>query len=136
MAESGSERRHGLGPMAVANGVVYAADFSEGGSLVDWGPVLGQILKLDFDVVVPSKGPMITRDDLVAFKTKIEVFVSRARALVNKGVPKEQLLPQLNPEDFGWHFNFRPDDIERFYAELSSSKMVSEHAGIKQASPE
>jgi cyclase len=111
-------------------------DFSEGGSLVDWGPVLGQILKLDFDVVVPSKGPMITRDDLVAFKTKIEVFISGARALVNKGVPKEQLLPQLNPEDFGWHFNFRPDDIERFYAELSSSKMVSEHAGIKQASPE
>jgi cyclase len=54
-------------------------DFSAGGSLVDWGPVLGQILKLDFDVVVPSKGPMITRDDLVAFKTKIEILVSRAR---------------------------------------------------------
>ena len=50
-------------------------DFSAGGSLVDWGPVLGQILKLDFDVVVPSKGPMITRDDLVAFKTKIEIVV-------------------------------------------------------------
>jgi cyclase len=54
-------------------------DFSAGGSLVDWGPVLGQILKLDFDVVVPNKGPIITRDDLVAFKTKIEIVVSRAR---------------------------------------------------------
>ena len=106
-------------------------DFAAGGSLVDWGPVLGQILKLDFDVAVPSKGPMITRDDLVAFKTKVEILVSRARALVNRGVPKEQLLSQLNTEDFGWRFSFTPDDLDRFYTELSSSKMVSEHAEAK-----
>ena len=98
---------------------------------MDWGPVLDQILKLDFDVVVPSKGPMITRDDLVAFKTKIEILVSRARGLVNRGVSKEQLLAELNPEDFGWQFNFSPGDIDRFYAELSSAKMVSERAGAK-----
>jgi cyclase len=106
-------------------------DFPGGGSLVDWGPVLGQILKLDFDIAVPSTGPTITRDDLVAFKTKIQILVSRARALVNKGVPKEQFLAQLNPEDFGWQFNFNPDDIDRFYAELSSTKMVSVRTGAK-----
>jgi glyoxylase-like metal-dependent hydrolase (beta-lactamase superfamily II) len=106
-------------------------DFSGGGSLVDWGPVLGQILKLDFDVVAPSKGPMISRDDLVAFKTKIEIFVSRARSLVNRGVPKEQLLAQLNLENFGWQFNFSPDDIDRFYTELAPSKLVSERTGAK-----
>jgi cyclase len=111
-------------------------DFSGGGSLVEWGPVLAQILKLDFDMVVPSTGPMITRDDLVAFKTKIEILVSRTRSLVNKGVPKEQLLAQLNPEDFGWQFKFSPDDLDRFYAELSSNKIVSEHPGTKQAPPE
>jgi len=106
-------------------------DFASGGSLVDWGPVLGQILKLDFDVVVPSKGPLITRDDLVAFKTKVEILVSRARALVNRGAPKEQFVTQLNSEDFGWRFNFSPDDIDRFYTELSSSKMVRERTGAK-----
>jgi cyclase len=106
-------------------------DFSAGGSLVHWGPVLDQILKLDLDVVVPSKGPMITRDDLVAFKTKIEILISRAHVLVNSGVPKEQLLAQLNPEDFGWQFNFSADDIDRFYTELSSTKMVSERTGAK-----
>lgn len=106
-------------------------DFSRGGSLVDWAPVLAEILKLDFDVVVPSTGPMITRDDLVAFKTKIEILVSRGRALVNKGIPKDQLLPQLNTEDFGWQFSFTPDDLDRFYAELSSSKVVGEHKGPK-----
>ena len=106
-------------------------DFSGGGSLVDWGPVLDQILKLDFDVVVPSKGPMITRDDLVAFKTKVEILVSRARALVNRGVPRDQLLSHLNTEDFGWRFSFTPDDLDRFYTELSFNKMVSEHAEAK-----
>jgi len=106
-------------------------DFTAGGSLVDWGPVLAQILKLDFDVAVPSKGPTITRDDLVAFKTKIEILVSRARVLVSKRVPKDQLLSQLDPEDFGWQFKFSPDDLDRFYAELSSNKMVSEHAASK-----
>ena len=106
-------------------------DFSGGGSLANWGPVLDQILKLDFDIAVPSKGPIITRDDLVAFKTKIEILVSRAGALVNKGVPKDQLLTQLNPEDFGWQFKLDPDDLDRFYAELSSRRMVSEHAGAK-----
>jgi cyclase len=111
-------------------------DFSGGGSLVEWGPVLAQILKLDFDVVVPSKGPMITRDDLVAFKTKIEILVTRARTLVTKRIPKDQLLAQLGIGDFGWQFNFSSGDIDRFYAELSSSNMVGEHPETKQASPE
>ena len=80
---------------------------------------------------MPSKGPMITRDDLVAFKTKNEVLVSRARALANKRIPKDQLLTQLNAADFGWEFKLDPDDLDRFYAELSSRRMVSEHAGAK-----
>jgi hypothetical protein len=42
-----------------------------------------------------------------------------------------RLLTQLNAEDFGWQFKFGPDDLDRFYAELSSSKMVSERAETK-----
>jgi glyoxylase-like metal-dependent hydrolase (beta-lactamase superfamily II) len=111
-------------------------DFSAGGSLVDWGPVLAQILKLDFDIVVPSTGPMITRDELVAFKTKIDILVSRARGLVEKGVRKDQLLTQLNTDDLGWRFRFTGGDLDRFYTELSSGKAVSEHSTQKQVPPE
>jgi len=106
-------------------------DFLGGGSLVGWAPVLAEILKLDFDVVVPSTGPTITRDDLVAFKTKVEILVAHARALVNKGIPKDQLLSRLDTEDFGWQFSFTADDLDHFYAELSSSKVVSEHPEAK-----
>ncbi len=99
-----------------------APDFAGGGSLVNWGPVLAQILKLDFDVAVPSYGPMITRADLEAFKTKIDTLVSRATGLVKQGVPKEQLLSQLKTDDLGWQFGFNGEQLDRFYAELSQAK--------------
>ena len=97
-------------------------DFSAGGSLVEWGPVLAQILKLDFDVVVPSMGPPATRADLEAYKTKIDTLVSRATALVKNGVPGNQLMAQLKTDDLGWHFNFTGDQLDHFYAELSRTK--------------
>jgi cyclase len=87
----------------VAVGSLFASmpspDFSAGGSLVNWGPVLAQILKLDFDVVVPGTGPAVTRADLEAFKTKIDTLVSRASELVRNVVPKDQLMAQLKTED-------------------------------------
>ena len=94
-------------------------DYAAGGSLVGWAPVLAQVLKLDFDVVVPSKGPAVTRSDLEAFKTKMDLLVSRASALVVKGVAKDQLMAQLKTDDLGWQFNLTGDQIDRFHAELS-----------------
>ncbi len=94
-------------------------DFSAGGSLAGWGAVLGEILKLDFDVVVPGHGPAATRADITSFKTKLETLVSRARELVEKGVPKDQLMTQLKTDDLGWHFNFTADQVDHFYGELA-----------------
>jgi len=97
-------------------------DFSAGGSLLDWGPVLAQILKLDFDVVVPSTGPTVTRSDLEAFKTKIDTLVSRASELVKKGATKDQLMAQLKTDDLGWQFSFTGDQLDRFYSDISQVK--------------
>jgi glyoxylase-like metal-dependent hydrolase (beta-lactamase superfamily II) len=111
---------------AVAVGDLFAQtpdpDFDAGGSLVGWGPVLAEILKLDFDVAVPGTGPTVSRADLEAFKTKIDILVARAMALVKKGVPKEQLMAQLKTDDLGWQFNFSGDRLDRFYGELSRTK--------------
>jgi glyoxylase-like metal-dependent hydrolase (beta-lactamase superfamily II) len=110
----------------VAVGDLYAStpnpDFSRGGSLVDWGQVLTEVLKLDFDFVVPGTGPTVSRGDLEAFKTKIDTLVSRATGLIQKGVPKDQFMSQLNTDDLGWHFNFTPTQVDRFYAELSQTE--------------
>jgi len=56
----------------IAVGDLYAAtpnpDYAAGGSLAGWGPVLTEILKLDFDVVVPGAGRTLARADLQAFQ--------------------------------------------------------------------
>jgi cyclase len=110
----------------VAVGDLFAAtpdaDFAAGGSLVGWGAVLGEILKLDFDVVVPGTGPTVTRDDLVVFKAKIDTLVSRAGGLVKQGVTKDRLMAQLKTDDLGWQFTFTGGRLDRFYAELSRTK--------------
>jgi cyclase len=107
----------------IAIGHLFASppdpDFSSGGSLVGWGAVLGEILKLDFDVVVPARGSTLTRADLVAYRAKIDTLVSRARGIVKKGVPKGQLLSQLETADLGWRLDWTGDRLERFYTELS-----------------
>lgn len=97
-------------------------DFSAGGSLVGWGPVLAEILKLDFDVVVPGAGPAVTRADLEAFQTRINTLVSRATLLVKSGVPRDKLMARLNTDDPGWRLNFTGDQLDHFYSELSRSK--------------
>lgn len=97
-------------------------NFSAGGSLVGWGPAQAQILKLDFDVVVPGTGPMVGRAELEAFKVRIDTLTSRAIKLVKDGVPKGRLMAQLKTDDLGWRFLFAGDQLDRFYAELSQTK--------------
>jgi len=107
----------------VAVGDLFAAipdpDFSAGGSMVGWAPVLAEILKLDFDIVVPAKGPTVTRANLIAYKGKLDTLIAKARALVKQGVPKDQLLVQLEIQDLGWHLDWTGDRLQRFYSELS-----------------
>jgi cyclase len=97
-------------------------DFSAGGSLVGWGPVLDEVLKLDFDVVVPSEGPTVTRVELEVFRAKVATLVSRAKVLVINGVAKNQLMAQLKTDDLGWHFKFTEAQLDDFYGELSKTQ--------------
>jgi cyclase len=106
----------------VALGDIYAAfpnpDYANGGSLVGWGQVLAQVMKLDFDLAIPSSGEPITKADLQAFQTKVDILVSRATRLVKTGVPKDQLMTQLKTDDLAWSFDFNANQINSFYAEL------------------
>jgi len=96
-------------------------DFQSGGSLAGWPAVLAGILKLDFDTAIPSTGPALSRREVEAFKARIETVNARASALVKRGVPKEQLMEQLQTEDLGWHFAFSGANLDAFYAELRSA---------------
>jgi cyclase len=105
-------------------------DYAAGGSLVDWGPVLAQVLKLDFDVAIPSAGPTITRAELEAFKVKIDKLVARASALVKQGVPKNQLMSQLKTDDLDWQLKFDPAQVDGFYADVSRAEQPTRAAQL------
>jgi glyoxylase-like metal-dependent hydrolase (beta-lactamase superfamily II) len=96
------------------------ADYAGGGSFREWTPVLDAILKLDFDTAIPGAGPVLTKDDVQGFRTKFATVMTRAFELVQKGVPKDQLLTQLKTDDIGWAP--RAPQIDPFYEELSKAK--------------
>ncbi len=110
----------------VAVGNLYGSapnpNFAAGGSLLQWGSVLEQVLKLDFDTAVPSTGPAISKAELQAFKGKLDTLTERAKRLANDGVPKNQLMSQLKTDDLGWNLNFTPEQVDHFYAELSRAE--------------
>ena len=96
------------------------ADYAGGGSFAEWTRVLDAMLKLDFDTAVPGAGPVLTKADVQAFRTKFTTVMMRASELVQKGVPKEQLLMQLKTDDIGWAP--RVPQIDPFYEELSNKR--------------
>jgi glyoxylase-like metal-dependent hydrolase (beta-lactamase superfamily II) len=113
-----------LGVLAV--GELYCAgapvpDFAGGGSLASWGPVLQEMLKLDFDVAVPSVGPPVSRAEVVAFKARVDTLTSRAIALVKAGVDKSRFLSQLTIDDLGWTLRLERDEVVQLYVDLSQT---------------
>ena len=107
----------------VAVGDLYSQspdpDYAAGGSLMNWGTVLAQILKLDFDVVVPGTGTGVSRAGFEAYKTRIDTLVARAAALVKEGVSQDQFPAKLKTGDPGGRLNFSSEQFDHFYAELS-----------------
>jgi glyoxylase-like metal-dependent hydrolase (beta-lactamase superfamily II) len=110
----------------VAVGDLFASapdpDYQAGGSLLDWSPVLAEILKLDFDVAVPGNGPPVSRNDLEAFKARIDTLTARAIKLAGAGVPREQLLAHMQTDDISLPFHLAGDQLARFYAEVSRGR--------------
>jgi cyclase len=92
------------------------ADYAGGGSFVGFGSVLDAMLKLDFDAAIPGAGPVLTKADVQAFRTKIGAVIDRSAALVKAGVPASQLLMQIKTDDLGWAP--RIPQVDAFVAEL------------------
>ena len=75
-------------------------DYAQGGSILEWAKSLGEVLKLDFDTVIPGHGndPM-TKADMQAFKARLDSISKNAIDLVKKGTPKDQLLAAITAAD-------------------------------------
>ena len=92
-------------------------DYAGGGSALEWKQVFAELMKLDFEAAVPGNGPVLTKADVQAFRTKFETVIDRLTELVRKGTPKDQILMQLKTDDIGWAP--RIPSIDGLYAELA-----------------
>jgi len=94
-------------------------DYASGGSALEWPKVLESILTLDFDTAIAGNGDPLTKADVATYKTKYELLLSRAKAQVAKGTPKEDLLKSIRTDDIGFNFRLNGTAIDSFIAELS-----------------
>lgn len=77
-------------------------DYPNGASAVEWVKVLDEILKLDFDIVIPGHGRLLAKDNVRSDRQKLVTMNQRMTDLVRKGVPKEKVFDELRLGDLGW----------------------------------
>jgi cyclase len=77
-------------------------DYNNGASAVEWVTVLDRILELDFDIVIPGHGKLLTKEHIRSDRQKLVSMNQRMAELARKGVPLEQVFDQLKLADLGW----------------------------------
>lgn len=86
------------------NSVAPNFDYAGGASIAGWVTSLDETLKLDWDKAIPGHGAEpFTRDQVKAFRDKLQALLDRARAQVKAGTPKDRLIAGLKTEDL-WPF--------------------------------
>lgn len=98
-------------------------DYAQGGSMVEWPKTLADVLKLDFDTVIPNRGDPATRADLQAAQRRVARIAASAIDLIKKGTPKDQIVDKINAVDPGLMVDRflainAPARLDAFYAEF------------------
>src|SRR5882672_2935651 len=66
---------------ATAEELPYIVDYSSGGSWNELSNEIDELLKLDFDLLVPGHAPPITKPDVVKIRNRVVAIRERVRAL-------------------------------------------------------
>ena len=88
-------------------GTSVLVDYGNGGSAKEWTGTLDNILKNDFDTVIPGHGDVHKRSDLVSYRAGVEKLQGQVRTMVSQGKSKEDVGKML-VADFAWDPNGLP----------------------------
>ena len=77
-------------------------DYANGASAIEWVSVLDKLLALDFDVVIPGHGALLTKERVRSDRQKLVTMNERMLVLVREHVPLEQVFDRLRLADLGW----------------------------------
>jgi glyoxylase-like metal-dependent hydrolase (beta-lactamase superfamily II) len=110
-------------------------DYRAGGSAVEWVKTLYNLLKLDFDTVIPGHGQIFTKQYAREYVQKFETMNQRMKDLVKEGVPRDRdrLIAGLKLDDLGWAHTdstdtFLENSIYGYYDEMAAV-LASERSG-------
>ncbi len=77
-------------------------DYSAGGSAIEFIKTIDNLLKVDFDTMIPGHGRVMNKDDVRAYRNRFAEMNRRARELAHKKVPLNQFQAALKLDDLGW----------------------------------
>jgi cyclase len=85
----------------VGEGVPQLVDYSGGGSAKEWTATVEQVLKLDFDTVVPGHGNVVKKADITAFRASTQRLTELVSQMVKQGKSRADIEKTMRME-FGW----------------------------------
>jgi cyclase len=93
-------------------------DYANGGSAIEWTHVLDEVLKLDFDTVIPGHGPLSDRAGLRKWRADFETMRDWIGSMVRQGRSKDEISQTL-VKDFGWPAGgLAIQQVDAFIAEM------------------
>jgi cyclase len=99
-------------------------DYDGGGSAVEFIKTIDNLLKVDFDTMIPGHGRVMNKDDVRAYRARFAEMNRRMKDLAHRKVPKDQVKAQLKLEDLGWADSVSTSawatSIGRYYDEMAA----------------
>ena len=95
-------------------------DFGNGGSVLEWPATLSGILTLDFDMVIPGHGSIMTRADIRTFRTKLETVINRVSEEIANGSTRADIASRVATSDLDWPL--APVRIQNVFDELTAAE--------------
>jgi cyclase len=86
---------------ATAPELPFIVSYADGGNWTDLVDGIDQLLKLDFDVLIPGHGPPVTRPEVVQLRDRAYAIRERFRTLVREKKSQDEIVTTLMKE-FNW----------------------------------
>jgi glyoxylase-like metal-dependent hydrolase (beta-lactamase superfamily II) len=101
-------------------------DYDGGGSAIEFVKTIDNLLKMDFDTMIPGHGRVMKKEDVRAYRARFAEMNRRMRDLARKKVPKDQVQAQLKLNDLGWGDSVSTSawaiSIGRYYDEMANAQ--------------
>jgi cyclase len=87
--------------LTTADTIPMIVNYADGGSWTDWARSIDEILKMDFDIVIPGHGPAVTKAQLRDIRAKFGALQERVRTM-NREKKTQEEITQTLVKEFNW----------------------------------